>query len=94
MKENQIHGEENLTAGAYLSPIKDSKKTGCFICGEGHWKRECPERRHSESANLTMEPKQLLVLTASAQDTNQEWIMDYGFWMLCLISRNSMVVQC
>jgi len=57
----------------------DKSKTSCFICGEeGHWKRECPERRHKESANIATEPKQPLVLTASVQDTKQEWIMDSG----------------
>ena len=57
----------------------DKSKTSCFICGEeGHWKRECPERRHKESANIATELKQPLVLTASVQDTKQEWIMDSG----------------
>ena len=35
-------------------------------------------RIHKESVNIATEPKQPLVLTASVQDTKQEWIMDSG----------------
>ena len=88
-------------AGADLSQCKSLiKKTGCFICGEGHWKIECPERRHRKSANIAMEPKQPLVLIGGVQDTKQELIMDSGCSYhststkrLCLTLRSSMVVQ-
>lgn len=63
-------------------PRNNKTSKGCFICGkEGHWKRECPDKRSSkaqDSANIAEEKKQPLILTVSTQYTKDEWVMDSG----------------
>ncbi|KAJ4885668.1 Retrovirus-related Pol polyprotein from transposon TNT 1-94 [Raphanus sativus] len=78
-EKNGYRGKSNGRGRSKSRQRFDKNKTSFFICGEeGHWKIECPERRHRESANIATEPKQPLVLTASVQDTKQKWIMDSG----------------
>lgn len=69
--------------GRNSSRQKDSKSRGaCFICGkEGHWKRECPDKgknKGTSSVNVASSKNQPLILTASIQDTRDEWVMDSG----------------
>ena len=76
---NHWRGRSKSRGKFQSKPQFDKNHKGCFICGdEGHWKRECPERRQRDSANIATEPRQPLVLTVSKQDTLKEWIMDSG----------------
>ena len=67
---------------------KPSGKTDktCWVCGaEGHWKRDCPERkkgsshqRSSNSANVAANLPGPMALTASLFVSEEEWVLDSG----------------
>ena len=52
------------------------------MCGkEGHFKRDCPERKEQKSssaANIVEENEFPMILNASMQDTQEEWVLDSG----------------
>ena len=52
----------------------------CWTCGkEGHFKKQCPERKKpSNSVNIAEEKEEPLVLVASQQATKDEWVLDSG----------------
>lgn len=84
----------NFSRGRSRSKGKDYAKSkssksnkGCFICGkEGHWKRECPDKGKSKGSNSSsvnvasakVVKREPLILTASVQDTRDEWVLDSG----------------
>lgn len=66
-------------------PIGKTNKT-CWVCGaEGHWKRDCPDRkkgsfqsRSLNSANLAANLPGPIVLTVSLYVLEYEWVLDSG----------------
>ncbi|KAG7533290.1 Zinc finger CCHC-type [Arabidopsis thaliana x Arabidopsis arenosa] len=55
------------------------KARECWICGkEGHFKVDCPVRKSTNSANVAQEKEQPMILTASLQNTRDEWVLDSG----------------
>ena len=50
---NQYGRARSKSRGKYQSkPRPDKNNKGCFICGdEGHWKRDCPDRKYNKPEN-------------------------------------------
>lgn len=85
---NRSRNNKQKGRGRSKSRGKNGGKTDktCWVCGsEGHWKRDCPERRNESSqfkpANSTNFAENLpgpLVLTASLLVLEEEWVLDSG----------------
>ena len=65
------------------SKSKNHKSLKCFHCHQpGHIRRNCPERKKSDSANVTIESSEdsdaESALTVSINDSGNEWILDSG----------------
>ncbi|WZZ77670.1 hypothetical protein YC2023_098242 [Brassica napus] len=78
---NQHGRGRSKSIGKYQSkPRPDKNNKGCFIYGdEGHWKRDCPERKDKGSANIATEYKEPMILSVSTHNTKKWWIMDSGY---------------
>jgi len=82
-KEKANHGEDVLRAKADQNQGQSTIKTTRVVSsvvkkdiGRGSVLKSL--HKPSSSANIATEPKQPLVLTASPQDTKEEWVMDSG----------------
>lgn len=47
---------------------------------EGHFKHDCPKRKDKnyETTNVAHEKEHPMILTASVQETKDEWVLDSG----------------
>ena len=84
-KRSDHQGKNRSKSKGFISKSRgksQAKARECWVCGkEGHFKRDCPERkdqRASSSANVAQEKEFPMILTASMQDTKDEWVLDLG----------------